>query len=129
MLSPSGFRRRDTPMSFQRDRPSARSQIESSVEFRNSRVSPHEHCPRLIGPSGGGIFQWWMCCFASAGAVARFARRRVAVFVAMVLLLRTPAAVDAEPAPVLALRNATHARTAGQCPRTAGKAPSVNHDT
>ena len=46
-------------MSFQRDRPSAPSQIESSDEFGNLRARPHNlHCPVLIGPLGGSINQW-----------------------------------------------------------------------
>lgn len=46
-------------MSFQRERPSAPSQIESSEELGNLRWRPHSlQCPVLIGPLGGSINQW-----------------------------------------------------------------------
>lgn len=52
-------------MSFQRERPSLRSQIESSEELRNSLVSPQLQTPMDIGPFGASIVQWWMWVGAS----------------------------------------------------------------
>ena len=52
-------------MSFQRERPSLRSQIESSEEFRNSLVSPQLQKPIDIGPFGASIVHEWMWLGAS----------------------------------------------------------------
>lgn len=52
-------------MSFQRERPSLRSQIESSEELRNSLVSPQLQTPMDTGPFGASIVQWWMWVGAS----------------------------------------------------------------
>ena len=47
-------------MSFQRERPSAPSQMDSSEELGKSRVVPQFlQVPALVGPLGAAINQWW----------------------------------------------------------------------
>ncbi len=78
-------------MSFQRERPSAPSQMESSDELGKIRFFPQTlQVPELVGPFGALITQWWLC-----------ARRRDGVALPLPLLAEVLARVRVERSRVL----------------------------